>query len=310
VCIPTRSKLSRVARGRYPLGVIALASTIALLAVLALHTSSGASAAIKAHATQPKARFPAFHDAVPVLLYHRLRPQSGFDAQMRRLHDLGFEAITLDQYMRFVRGKTAGLPQRPILITFDDGYPSAWKNADPVLARYGWSAVMYVPTGYVGHPGFLSWDELRQMRSSRRWQIDEHAGNGHVLITADAAGTQLPFYAAELWQDGRQESFAHYKRRVRRDIDFGSTSLARNLPGWTPPGTFAVPFGDYGQRASNDPRIGPWLARYLASRFDVVFVQRDDSFTKPGQNFVNRIGVPLSWNADVLQEHLLRGLAH
>ncbi len=190
--IPTRPDLSRVARGRYPLGVIALASTIALLAVLALHNSSGASAATKAHAkansTRPKARFPAFHDAVPVLLYHRLRPQSGFDAQMRRLHDLGFEAITLDQYIRFVRGKAVGLPPRPVLLTFDDGYPSAWKKADPVLARYGWSAVMYVPTGYVGHPGFLSWEELRQMRSSGRWQIDEHAGNGHVLITADAAG--------------------------------------------------------------------------------------------------------------------------
>ena len=296
--------------------MIVLAAALVLLPAYALQnsavgragTKTDAATAAPARPPQPRAsRFPAFHDAVPVLLYHRLRPHSGFDAQLRRLHDLGFEAITLDQYMRFVRGKAVDLPRKPILITFDDGYPSAWKNADPVLARYGWSAVMYVPTGYVGHPGFMSWEELRQMRSSGRWQIDEHAGNGHVMVPTDSAGTQLPFYAAELWQNGRQESFARYKRRVRRDIELGSAMLARNLPGWTPPGSFAVPFGNYGQRSSNDPRIEPWIGRYLASRFDVVFIQRDDSFTEPGQSFANRIGVPLSWNADVLQEHLLRG---
>ena len=312
--IALRSNLCRVARGRLPLCVIALACTVVLLAGLSLNNSQAARAATKAHAggksKRPKgSRFPAFHGAVPVLLYHGLRPNTEFGAQIRRLHDLGFEAITLGQYMRFARGATVALPPRPILITFDDGYPSSWKNADPVLARYGWSAVMYVPTGYVGQPGFLTWEELRQMQASGRWQIDEHAGRGHVLITADAAGRQLPFYAAELWKNGGQESFSHYKWRVRHDINLGSTTLARHLPGWTPPGSFAVPYGDYGQRSSNDPRIGPWLEQYLASRFDVVFIQRDDSFTKPGQGYANRIGVPLSWNADVLQRHLLRGLA-
>jgi len=255
------------------------------------------------------ARFPAFHDSVPVLLYHRPQPAARFRAQLRRLHDLGFETITLDRYVRFMSGDAVHLPRRPILITFDDGYPSAWRTADPVLARYGWSAVMYVPTGYVGEPGFLSWDELRQMQVSGRWQIDEHAGNGHVLITADAAGRQLPFYAAELWSDGNQESFDQYKSRVRRDIERGSATLARDLPGWKSHRSFAVPYGNYGQRGSNDSRIAPWLAHYLTNRFDVVFIQRDDSFTKPGESLANRIGVPMVWDADALEEHLLRGLS-
>jgi len=73
--------------------------------------------------------FPRFAGAVPVLLYHRLVTAdkgSGvapatFEAQLHRLHDLGFDAITLDQYARFVRGDLVELPQRPVLITFDDG---------------------------------------------------------------------------------------------------------------------------------------------------------------------------------------------
>ena len=254
---------------------------------------------------------------MPVLLYHRLVPSNGgysvapaaFDMQLRRLRALGFEAITLDRYVRFVRGNTVDLPPRPLLITFDDAYVSSWANADPVLARYGWSAVMYVPTAMVGRPGHLTWEELRQMRSSGRWQIDEHAGEGHVLIAADAAGRQLPFYAGELWANGKQESFARYRQRVSGDIERGSALLRGNLTGWSPDRSFAVPFNNYGQKGSNDPRIEPWLTRYLKTRFAITFVQRGDSFTTPGPGFQNRIAVSSQWDADTLEAHLLRGLA-
>lgn len=260
--------------------------------------------------------FPSFAGAVPVLLYHRILLQDGgrgvgaetFDAQLRRLHDRGFQAVTLGQYLRFVRGESSGLPPRPILITFDDAYASALERADPVLARYGWSAVMYVPTGTVGAPGRLTWRELGQMRASGRWEIEEHAGDGHVLIPVDAAGRRLPFYANEEWSDGRQESFAHYTQRVAGDIERGAAILARNLPGWVPYRSFAVPFGDYGQRGSNDPRIQPWLSRFLKARFLVAFVQRGDRFSTPGPGLADRITVTSRWDADALETHLLLGL--
>jgi hypothetical protein len=260
--------------------------------------------------------FPAFEGAVPVLLYHRLVQSNGgysvapaaFAGQLRRLREMGFEAITLDRYVRFIRGDNVDLPRRPLLITFDDAYVSSWVNADPVLAQYGWSAVMYVPTGVVGRPGHLTWEELRRMRSSGRWQIEEHAGEGHVLIAADEAGRQLPFYAGELWADGKQETFSHYKQRVSRDIEHGSATLRRNLRGWIPNISFAVPFNNYGQNGSNDHRIKPWLRRYLEDRFAIVFVQRDDRFNEPGLGFANRITVSSRWDAGTLENHLLRGL--
>lgn len=258
--------------------------------------------------------FPRYGAAVPVLLYHRILPGDGrgvsvasFEAQMRRLHDTGFEAITLDQYIRFIRGDTVDLPSRPILLTFDDADVSALRRADPVLARYGWSAVLYVPTGAVGLPGRLSWSELRQMQASGRWELEEHAGDGHIVVPVDAAGRRKPYYANELWTNGAQESFAHYVRRVRDDIALGQALLSRNLPGFVPHRSFAVPFGDYGQRGSNDPRIEPWFSGYLEANFSVVFVQRGDEFTVAGRGFANRITVSSSWGAAALQSHLLRG---
>jgi hypothetical protein len=258
--------------------------------------------------------FPSYARAVPVLLYHRILPGDGrgvsaaaFEAQMRRLHDTGFEAITLDEYIRFVRGLPVDLPSRPILLTFDDGDVSALSRADPVLARYGWSAVLYIPTGAVGLAGRLTWTQLRQMQASGRWQLEEHAGDGHVLVDVDAAGRRRPYYANELWTNGAQESFAHYVRRVRDDIALGQALLSRNLPGWVPDRSFAVPFGDYGQRGSNDARIEPWFSAYLKAHFSVVFVQRGDEFNVTGGGFANRITVSSSWGAAGLQSHLLRG---
>jgi hypothetical protein len=260
--------------------------------------------------------FPRFQGAVPVLLYHRLGPGSGpysvapetFAAEMQRLHELGFVAVSLDQYVRFVRGEPVDLPPRPILITFDDAYASSWTVADPILAQYGWNAAMYVPTAVIDRPGRLTWDDLRQMESSGRWQVDEHAGDGHVLIAAGSSGRRLPFYASELWTGGAQESFSHYKERVSGDIEHGLALLGANIRSWSSHGTFAVPFNNYGQNGSNDPRIEPWFGSYLQAHFAAVFVQRDDSFTRPGPGFENRITVPGSWDTATLESRLLDGL--
>jgi len=264
-----------------------------------------------------RALFPRFHGAVPVLLYHRLAPSSNgygvapadFAAQMQRLHDLGFQAISLDQYVRFIRGKPVDLPPRPILITFDDGFASSFTVADPILTRYGWNATAYIITGAIGTPGRLSWAQLRHMQATGRWQIDEHAGYGHVDVTVDSAGDQGAFYANEVWANGAKESFRHYKRRVSRDIELGQRMLARNIAGWTSHGTFAVPFNNYGQHGSNDPRIAPWLSRFLKARFAAIFLQKGDGFSTPGPGLQNRIFVPGGWDASRLEGHLLTGRA-
>jgi hypothetical protein len=281
-----------------------------VLAAVAAGPPTNAAAVVQRHAL-----FPRFERAVPVLLYHGLTASdhgygvapADFEAEAERLHALGFEAISLDQYVRFIRGQPVDLPQRPILITFDDAFRSSLLVADPVLSRYGWNATMYVPTGFVGLPGRLTWGQLRQMQASGRWQIDEHAGDGHVLVTVDAAGRRLPFYSSERWIDGGQETFAHYKLRVRRDIELGRSTLAREIPGWSSHGTFAVPFNNYGQSGSNDHRIEPWLRGYLESRFSAIFVQGGDAFTMTGRGFANRIDVPGGWTADTLEARLLEG---
>ena len=106
----------------------------------------------------------------------------------------GFHAISIAQYARFAGGDIAELPNRPILITFDDGLLDSYQGADAVLERYGLRATMFVITANAdaAEPGYLSWPQLRAMAASGRWDLQEHAHAGHVRIPPAPAAGPVP----------------------------------------------------------------------------------------------------------------------
>ncbi len=232
-----------------------------------------------------------FTGAVPVLVYHGINENNDqysvsreeFARQMAMLDLAGYKTITIKQYLRFREGDSTGLPERPILITFDDGRLDSYRGADAVLEQHDMTAVMYVITAPVkaGNAFHLSWSELHRMQRSGRWDIQPHAHAGHRTVVTDPAGDSGPFYANRRYTktDGI-ETFPAYTQRVATDIydvkdDFKNQGLDSD--------TFAVPFGDHGQSAT-DPRVEPFLDQLLATQFRVVFVQADSNdprYTRP-----------------------------
>ena len=95
--------------------------------------------------------------ALRVLMYHKINdepensvtvPVSLFDEQLAQLGELGYTAVTLDDVLAYyVDG--VPLPDGAVLITFDDGYRDNLENAVPVLEKYGYPAVLFVPIGYL-----------------------------------------------------------------------------------------------------------------------------------------------------------------
>lgn len=238
-------------------------------------------------------RWPSFlpaRDAVPVLAYHGITTAGGglditqgaFAEQLEMLDRAGFETITPHQFVRFRRGDTAGLPERPILLTVDDSRLDSFRGADAVLERHGYRATMFVLTGPADaeHPFHLHWDELRAMQASGRWDLQEHAAAGHRRIPIDAAGRQGPFFANLAYRDGRLESLRDFRRRVRDDLDTARSRLIDEIPGYRPD-TFAVPFGDFGQNEHNDRRIAPLMRRMLASSYAATFTQNTAAYATP-----------------------------
>ncbi|AKM04920.1 MULTISPECIES: polysaccharide deacetylase family protein [Burkholderia cepacia complex] len=96
--------------------------------------------------------------SVPVVMYHHVSPSPGelsitpehFESQMHWLASNGYVTLTADEFACFLHG--APMPEKSILLTFDDGYLDNYVHAHPCLARYGFNAIMFLVTGRV-HDG-------------------------------------------------------------------------------------------------------------------------------------------------------------
>jgi peptidoglycan/xylan/chitin deacetylase (PgdA/CDA1 family) len=117
---------------------------------------------------------------VPVLMYHSVnaRPPratrrlavdpDAFADQMALLKDRGFTPVTVSA----LAGDRGRLPARPVVITFDDGYADFHERALPVLDGLGFTATVFVTTGWLADAGpgaagepldrTLSWSQVRE----------------------------------------------------------------------------------------------------------------------------------------------------
>src|SRR5207248_4759390 len=95
--------------------------------------------------------------AVPVLMYHEIAPAAAttsrlavppeeFAAQLGLLHEHGFTTVTAGTLAAALADGGHGLPDRPIVLTFDDGFADFHAAALPVLSRYGFTATLFVTT--------------------------------------------------------------------------------------------------------------------------------------------------------------------
>lgn len=247
---------------------------------------------------------------IPVLVFHQICAeacaptdtygitQAELTRTMSSIKRAGYETISLAAFARAHAGDAAGLPKRPILVTFDDGRLDAYRGADPVLRELGMQATMFVITSEaVRNPRFsMQWPEIRQAAASGRWSIQLHAHAGHVQIKVGVDAQRAPmfgaFYGWREWRDSTSltedgaglESFAEWKERAEQDIDTGDAQLASELgPALYSSLSFAVPFNDYGQNGSNDPAIKIELRAFLDARFAVWFTQpsADPPFMTP-----------------------------
>jgi Polysaccharide deacetylase len=215
---------------------------------------------------------PPDRSVVPVLLYSgvALDPKK-FARQMTLLDHAGYETITLDEFVRFVRGRAVRLPPRPLLLTFDGGRADSWTGSDGILKELGFRATVFVDVGRVDahNAEFLTWKELNALQASGRWDVQLQAGTGARQIRYGDGPDEIgPFYAYR----GSEERIDGWRERVFSDITWGEEQLSFRVHGYRPL-AFAPPYGNYGQAGTNDPRIPRELLARLFDSFDVVFTQ-------------------------------------
>ena len=127
---------------------------------------------------------------VPILMYHYISipPEDAdkyrtdlsiapdaFHEQMAYLADNGFETVDLYDLSLAITGKR-DLPEKPVVITLDDGYRDNFENAFPILQEFGFSATFFVVTQPIddGHETYLTWEMVEEMADAGM-RIEPHS---------------------------------------------------------------------------------------------------------------------------------------
>ena len=128
----------------------------------------------------------------PILLYHHVSDEDTdnryvisttvFTAQLLELRDWGYTVIPISILVDvLIHGGL--LPQRPVVISFDDGNEDIYQNAFPIMKSFGDPGTFFMVANRLGSPGFVTADELKEMAAAG-WEIGSHSWS-HIDITKD-----------------------------------------------------------------------------------------------------------------------------
>lgn len=109
---------------------------------------------------------------IPVLMYHSIDyekgnelrvPKEKFKEQMQYLKDNGYTTLTFNELYNFLVNNKP-VPEKSVVITFDDGYEDNYQNAYPILKQFGFNATIFVITNTVDNEKpFLTSQQLKEM---------------------------------------------------------------------------------------------------------------------------------------------------
>lgn len=200
----------------------------------------------------PAAATPEGGVAVPVIMYHSILNNPSrkgdyvitpdqFEGDLQYLQENGYTTVVMADLIAYVK-EGVPLPEKPVVLTFDDGYYNNYRYAHPLLEQYEMRAVIS-PIGvwsehYTAHPSecdrdnysHLTWEQLREMTQSGVWEIQNHSYDLHRLEQNQKGAAKR-----------KGESDADYRKRLKTDLETAQKQLTQQV-GVTPT-TFAYPFG-------------------------------------------------------------------
>jgi peptidoglycan/xylan/chitin deacetylase (PgdA/CDA1 family) len=206
---------------------------------------------------------PTGYQLVPVLTYHDLAPAAkgrmimgakGFEEQMRYLKANGYRVISLKEYVEFVSLQRQ-LPQKSVLITFDDGYRSFLRYGYPVLKELGFSATLFIYTDYVAAGGnAFTWPELKKL-SDEGFFIQAHSKSHGDMVRTRGEGT------------------AEYDKRLEAEL-VQPKALFQKFLGYAPD-IIAYPYGRQDDTVAQRTKERGYIAAFTVRR------QGSQSFVDP-----------------------------
>jgi biofilm PGA synthesis lipoprotein PgaB len=238
----------------------------ALICLLLLFAAGAASA----QGTGRRFVTVAFHDVVDTR--EELTSDAVTSDKLVRFFDwlkgTGWTVVSLDDVLAAKRGKRP-LPDKAILLTFDDGYRSLYTRVFPLLRIYRYPAVAAVTGSWMEGPSggtvrygdfnvprsnFITWAEAREMQASGLVEFASHSYDLHWGARANPQGNAIP--AGRTWRydpdTTRYENDAQHRDRIRADLDRSRRQIATALG--RAPRALVWPFGRFSGPALEEAR--------------------------------------------------------
>ena len=190
---------------------------------------------------------------VSIFCYHEIEkpsdpfaiPQKQLEQQIKDLKAQGYRFVSLAEYEAYMKGELA-LPEKSVMLTFDDGYASVYTQVYPLLKKYHVPAMIALVTSWTegeGKPSdvgeLLTWDEIREMEASGLVSVASHS---HVLHKQQAidpqgdrnavAGYHLYFQnlpKADGTVENRYETQEEYRTRLQQDLKKSQETFVERL---------------------------------------------------------------------------------
>lgn len=126
---------------------------------------------------------------IPIIMYHSIGYEKGnvarvtkenFKEQMKYLRDNSYVTLTLnDAYDFFISNKP--IPEKSIILTFDDGYMDNYVEALPILKEFRFKAAIFVITNLIDKiPNYMNSKQLKEMQDNG-FDIESHTANHEHL---------------------------------------------------------------------------------------------------------------------------------
>lgn len=188
---------------------------------------------------------------LPVTMYHHMLPQesrwgnyvispSQFEEDLQYIQKCGYTTISAAELLAYY-DEGMPLPERPIMITFDDGNTSFYEYAYPLLQKYNMKAIVSIIGSQTERYSngekqnvtysYMTWDMLREMQESGLVEIGNHTFDMHSNRRGERYGIRIQF----------GETAEEYREALFHDIGGLSDRMNEELGGW--PEVFAYPFG-------------------------------------------------------------------
>ena len=162
--------------------------------------------------------------------------QNIFVEQMEYLRTHGYHPVSLDDILHAREGKK-DLPDKPILLAFDDAYISYYNFVFPVLKKFGYPSLLAVVGSWIDNPPeglpepLMNWDQIREVAQSELVEIASHTYDLHKGIQYNPQGNVGPAVNVFAFDPATKtyETEDEYRARIKSDFIAQNSLFKRKL---------------------------------------------------------------------------------